>query len=128
MDIANELATYLQTANFGTVGTSIFVGQIPASTDGIYILRATGSLNYYVPIEQTLIDIYVKDQSSRDAVLLIEQIKRYLNRMHNTTTQNAYIYSILGVGDVELIERTDDYQKVYKITMEVTHRYLSLIS
>lgn len=128
MDIANELATYLQKANFGTVGTDIFVGQIPASTNGIYILRATGTLNNYIPIEYTLLDLYVKKTSSSQAVTLIEQIKRFVNRMHNTSTQNAYMYSILVVGDVEVIERTDDYQKVYKITLEITHRDLSQIS
>lgn len=128
MDIAKEVGTYLQNAGFGTVGTDIFIGQIPATTNGVYVMRATGTMQNYLPIENALVDIYVKNTSSEQSVTKIENIKRYLHRMHNTITQNAYIYSILGVGDVEVIERTDDYQKVYKITVEVTHRSLGLIS
>lgn len=128
MDIAKEIATYLQNAGFGTVGTDIFIGQIPATTNGVYVMRATGTMQNYLPIENALVDIYVKNTSSEQSVIKIENIKRYVHRMHNTITQNAYIYSILGVGDVEVIERTDDYQKVYKITVEVTHRSLGLIS
>ena len=128
MDIASQIATYLQNAGFGTVGTDIFIGQIPASTDGLYVMRSSGTFENYLPIENAIVDIFVKDQSSQQAVTKIENIKRYVHRMHNTTTQNAYIYSILAISDVETIERTDDYQKVYKITLEVTHRSLGLVS
>lgn len=128
MDIANEIATYLQNANFGTLGTDIFVGQIPASTNGIYVMRSSGTFNNYLPIENAIVDIFVKNQSSSQAVTKIENIKRFIHRMHNTITQNSYIYSILAISDVETIERTDDYQKVYKISLEVTHRSLGLIS
>lgn len=128
MDIANEIATYLQKAGYGTVGTDIFIGQIPSSVDGIYIYRSTGSLNNYVPIENVILDIYVKDTSSSAGVLKIEQIKRYMHRMVSTTTANSYIYSILAVGDVETIERDTEYAKVYKISVEVMYRSLGLIS
>lgn len=128
MDIAKELATYLQNANFGVLGTSIYIGQIPSSTDGVYVMRSGGSFNDYLPIESSIVDIFVKDQNSEQAVTKIEQIKRFIHRMHNTVTSSAYIYSILAIGDVEVIERTDDYQKIYKISVEVTHRPLGLIS
>lgn len=128
MDIAKEIATYIQTAGFGTIGTDIFIGQIPAITNGVYILRASGSAENYLPIENSLLDIYVKNQSSEQAITKIENIKRFMHRMHNTTTQNAYLYSILLIGDVEVIERTDDYQKIYKFTLEIKHRALNLIS
>jgi hypothetical protein len=128
MDIAKQLAVYLQNAGYGTLGTSIFVGQIPASIDGLYVMRTSGTLNNYVPLETTIVDIFVKDQNSEQAITRIENIKRYIHRMHNTVSASSYIYSMLVISDVETIERTDDYQKIYKISVEVMHRALSLIS
>lgn len=128
MDIASEIATYLQTAGFGTVGTNIFIGQIPSSTNGIYIIRSSGAFNNYLPIENVMVDIYVKDTSASDGITTIENIKRFMHRMHNTTTTNAYIFSMLAMGDVETVERDVEYAKIFKISMEISHRALSLIS
>lgn len=128
MDIAKEVANYLAGGNLGVVGTSIFIGQIPASINGIYVTRLTGQLENYTPVETAVINIYVKDSSSEDAVNKIEAVKHYIHRMHNTTTSNSYIYSILAIGDVETVERESEYAKIYKLTFEVKHRYLSVIS
>jgi hypothetical protein len=91
-------------------------------------MRTSGTLNNYVPLETTIVDIFVKDQNSEQAITRIENIKRYIHRMHNTVSASSYIYSMLVISDVETIERTDDYQKIYKISVEVMHRALSLIS
>lgn len=128
MDIANELATYLQDAGFGTVGTDIFIGQIPAGANGIYIFRTAGTLNNYLPVENSVVDFYVKNTKSQVAINLIENIKRYAHRMHNTTTANSYIYSMLAIGDIETIERDNEYAKIYKVSFEIMFRPLATIS
>lgn len=128
MDISYQVAQYLATAGFGVLGTSIFAGQIPAEQNGIYVSRLGGTLNNYVPIEETVIDIYVKDTSSSDAITLIENIKRYIHRMHTTETATTYIYTFLVIGDVEDVQRDTEYTKIYKITLQVVHRAKNLIS
>jgi Bacteriophage minor capsid protein len=128
MDIALVISTYLANAGFGTVGTSIFVGQIPSSIDGVYVIRSAGQMNNYLPVENTILDIYVKDSKSIEGVEKIENIKRYIHRMHNTTTSDTYIYSMLVLGDIESVERDAEYAKIYKVTVSVQHRPLSLIS
>jgi hypothetical protein len=128
MDITKEFADYLQTAGFGTVGTDIFVGQIPSSINGVYVIRTAGTLDNYLPVERTVMNIYVKDTSSLDAVHKIESIKHYVHRMHNTTTPGSYIFSMLALGDIETVERDVEYTKIYKLTIEITHRYLGIIS
>lgn len=128
MDIAGEIATYLANANYGTLGTSIFVGQIPAELNGLYVMRTGGQLNNYLPIEETVVDIYCKDTSASDCVTTLESIKRYIHRMHTTLTANAYVYSVLVIGDVEDVARDTEYAKIMKISVSVTHRSLGLIS
>lgn len=128
MDIANELASYLQNGGFGTLGTDIFVSQIPSDKNGIYIAITGGNLNYYLPIEDAVLDIYVKDTSASSAVTTLNAIKRYIHRMHNTSTSGSYIYSILALGNVEVVERDLEYAKLFKQTFTVKYRDTSLIS
>lgn len=128
MDIANEIAQYLDDAGFGTLGTDIFVGQIPAEQNGLYVLRAGGQAKLYNPLEEAILDIYCKNTKALTCVSTLEDIKRFIHRMHNTTTTNAYVYSILLIGDVEDIARDLEYSKVYKITISVLSRDTGVIS
>lgn len=128
IDVALTVGTYLDNANFGTVGTDIFIGQIPATQDGIYVMRAGGQLNNYVPIEESVVDIYVKNTTSQQAIQTLEQIKRYIHRMHSTTIGNDYIYTFLVLGDIEDVQRDLELAKIYKITLQVVHRDEAVIS
>ena len=128
MDIANTVATYLETAGFGSVGTDIFVGYIPEDLDGIWVERIGGTINYYVPMEESVVNIYVKDTSASTAIDKIEDIKRYIHRMYSVDSATSYIYTLLVIGDVEDIARDLEYSKVYKITVQVIYRDKAVIS
>lgn len=128
MDIAFQVANYLAVAGYGTLATSIFVGQIPSSINGIYVVRSGGQLNSYLPVEETVVDIYCKNTKSATCIATLEAIKRYIHRMHSTTTPSAFIYSMLVLGDVEDVDRDMEYEKLYKITVSITHRSLGAIS
>lgn len=128
IDVALTVGTYLDNANFGTIGTDIFIGQIPATQDGIYIMRAGGQMNNYIPIEESVVDIYVKNTTSQQAIQTLEQIKRYIHRMHSTTVGNDYIYTFLVLGDIEDVQRDLELAKIYKITLQVVHRDEAVIS
>ncbi len=127
-DVSYEFANYLQGANFGTVGTDIFVGQIPDNTEGVFVVRSGGQLNNYVPIEETVLDVYVKDHSAVDAIAKIESIKRFVHRMHSTLINNTYVYTFLVIGDVDDVARDLEYEKIYKISVQVLHRDKNVIS
>lgn len=128
MDIAYGIATWLQRMGFGTVGTDIFVGQIPDGANGLYVVRTGGSLNNYVPIEEAVLDIYVRDTSASDAISLIEGVKRAIHRMHTTEIGTAYVYTFLVLGDIETVERDLEYTKIFKITVQAIHRATGVIS
>ena len=128
MDIAFEVATWLQRMGFGTVGTSIHVGYLPDSSNAISVMNAGGSPNNYVPIENSFVDIYVKNTSASTGIETINNIKRAIHRMHTTEVNDAYIYTFLVVGDVEDVERDLEYAKIFKITVQVIHRDTDIIS
>ena len=128
MDIANELATYLDNAGFGTVGTDIFVGQIPEDTNGIWVEHIGGQLNNYVPIEEAALNIFIKSTKASTAVITLNNIKDFIHRMHSTSITNAYVYTFLVIGDVEDMSRDLEYAREYKLTVQVVYRNTAIIS
>jgi len=128
MDIANIVGTYLADNGFGTLGTNIFIGYLPENTAGIYIDRIGGQLNNYVPIEESVVNIYVKNTSGSQAVQTLEDIKSFIHRMHSTEKGNAYIYTFLVIGDIEDVARDLEYGKIYKMSLQVTFTNTGIIS
>lgn len=128
MNIAYELATYLDSAGFGVLGTDIFVDQVPEGQNGMFVTTIGGEFNNYLPVNESVVDIYVKNTSASDAVTLITNVRDYIHRMHSTTTNNAYIYSILVMSDVEAVDRDLEYAKIYKLTVRILLRNNNLIS
>lgn len=128
IDVALTVGTYLDQGGYGTVGDDIHIGQIPAASNGIYVVRSGGQMHNYVPIEEAVVDIYVKNTSSADAIDILERIKRYIHRMHSTTVGTDYVYTFLVIGDIEDVQRDLELAKIYKITLQVVHRDTSLIS
>jgi hypothetical protein len=128
MDIAYKLAQYLANAGFGTLNTDIFVGQLPENTNGVWVERIGGQLNNYVPIEESALNIYASNTSSQAAVEQLEGIKRFIHRMHSTSSTGVFMYTILVIGDVEEVSRDLEYNKIYKLTVQLVYRATSLIS
>jgi len=128
MDTTYELAVYLANNGFGTLGQDIFVNQIPAQTKGIYISHVGGNLALYTPMQDSVVNIYVKDTSASNGASTISSIKNFVHRMVATETANSYIYSMLVVGDVENVNRDMDGNAIYKITVTIKCKDNSLIS
>lgn len=127
-DIAYEIADLLADNGFGTLGTDIMVGQMDAEKNGVYIISTGGTANNYVPMKQSVIDIYSKNTSAKDGIAKLRDILNFLDRLHSTNLQYNYIYSILTLSTIETVQRDNEYAKIMKVTLEVTHRDKALIS
>lgn len=128
MDIDYIVATYLSTNGFGTLGTSIYIDQIEDGKNGIFVTRSGGQMNNYVPIEESIVDIYIKNTSATTCKQTLEDIKRFIHRMHSTEVSNAFIYTFLVIGDIQPIGRDLEQAKIYKLSVQVVHRNTGLIS
>jgi hypothetical protein len=127
-EISYNFAKYLANSDFGALGTDIFAGEIPSEADGIWIIRSSGTLNNYVPIETVLLDIYCKNVMSSEAIYTLERVKKLIHRMHSTSINSSEFYSMLVISDIEDVSRDLEYSKIYKLTVSVMHRDLRLIS
>ena len=127
-DVAYEIAKYIANAGDGTLGKDVFASQIPSDQNGIYVIRAGGSLNNYNSIANTVVDVYIKNTQASTCITTLEGIKAYIHRMYDTNIDNTHIYSILVIGDVTDVQRDQEYAKVFKITVQVIHRDTGIIS
>lgn len=127
-DVLDTVANKIEALGYGTVGTDIFIGQLPADTDGIYLVRTGGTMNNYIPIEETIFTVYVNYASSQTAIQKLESIKRDLHRTLESGDDNSQIYAILAMGDIEDLGREIDFGKVYLQTFTIKHRAKALIS
>ena len=62
------------------------------------------------------------------AIEALENIKRYIHRMHSTEMNTSSVYTMLVIGDVEEVSRDLEYNKIYKLTVQLVYRDTSLIS
>ena len=128
IDIAYEIAEYIQDNFSYVLETDLYVGQIPDTTSGIMVKRNGGTLNNYIPVEQTVTDIYARYTSASEAITKLEALKRFMHRMIDTETTNTVIYSMIVLGDIEEVSRDLQGYKIYKFSLLVTHRDNNLIS
>lgn len=126
--ILQALASMLESDGYGTRGTNIFIGQLPAEKNGIYLMLLGGTMFNYSPLEETVVDVYVQDISSEQALSRVQSIKHSYHRHLATEREDEYIHTILALSDAEDMGRDLDYGKIYKITLQLTHRSTNLIS
>lgn len=127
-EIGLALANYLDTSGFGTLGTDIFVSQIPDGVNGIWVERVGGLQNNYVPMQEAVVNIYAKNTSAADAITLLENIKDHIHRMHTTTAGDNFIYTMLVLGNVEDVSRDLEYAKIVKLTVQLVYKNNGIIS
>jgi 5-formaminoimidazole-4-carboxamide-1-beta-D-ribofuranosyl 5'-monophosphate synthetase len=126
--ISYQVATWLQSAGFGTLGTDIFVNEIPDDINGLWTVNMGGQMNNYVPIEEAVVNIYSKDIKSELAVDRLERIKHTIHRQLSQTIGTTFVYTFLIIGDIESVERDNQFEKIYKMTVQAVHRDTNLIS
>jgi len=127
-EIGLALANYLDASGFGTLGTDIFVSQIPEGVNGIWVERIGGLQNNYVPMQEAVVNIYAKNTSAADAVTLLENIKNHIHRMHTTESGDNFIYTMLVLGNVEDVSRDLEYAKIVKLTVQLVYKNNGIIS
>lgn len=122
IDIAKDLANVLVGAGLGTLGADIFIDDIPADVNGLYISHTGGSMYKYSPMQESIFDVYAKYQHSAVAIDKLERVINLVHRNYSLNLTNSFIYSILVIGWVEKVDVLDNNDKLYKITLAIINR------
>jgi hypothetical protein len=103
MTAEDDIAAYLATGGFGTVGTSIFLNTMPPTPD------ACIAVSVYAggPPERTYdgsgndnpsVQVRVRDSNAGTARTKVEQIYNYLDGRSNTTINSTFYLGIFAIN------------------------------
>ncbi len=104
MTVENDIATYLQTGGFGTVGNSIFLNTMPPTPDNciavsIYAGGAAIDRTHDTSgNDSPSIQIRVRNTSAGTARTKVEQIYNYIDGVTNTTIGSTFFLGISAIN------------------------------
>lgn len=105
MNVALQIATYLDAQLTGswTLGTNIFVSQLPASPDNCIMIRDSGgeAPSIYIPTGRPTFQIFVRHKNYATGLSICAQIRTLLHNKYNTTLVSGgnYFYSINAIQE-----------------------------
>lgn len=134
--LVSEIATYLENRGIGTIGESIFIGELPiAQTDGggtnsgVYLIAGSSEGQHeYLDTNYDQIDIWSANRLTESAYGKLEDIKDILSRMSNYETTNYQIYFSHDISGIMDMDRTGDGLKLFKMTIRFISRDKNIIS
>jgi len=115
--LIDDVASYLQTAGVGTVGTDIFKSYLPDSANaGIAVLDTGGmSPNIHVPLYNPTVQVFIRAATYTAGKTKLLAVRTQLHQLANTTMGGTYIYFCLAQSEGGHIGRNDRGQDEFSI-------------
>ena len=96
--IVNDIADYLEDESVGTVGTDIFVGNLPDSPDTAICIIDTGGIqpSIDIPTKRPTFQVLIRGETYAAGKNLVDTIRGLLHNQYNVTLVSGgnYFYSI----------------------------------
>jgi hypothetical protein len=119
INVASEVAEYLEDSSIGTVGTNIFVDSLPEEDGTIVAVYNTGgsSPDIDLPIPAPSFQVLVRDETPSVAYAKIKSIVDLLEHTYNSTLVSGgnYYYSINLRGEIQNIGQDERNRKEYTV-------------
>ena len=116
-----EIGAYLATQNVGTVGTDIFLGQMPDQPDNcIALFEYAGSPpDLHWAGEYPGLQVRVRNKSYAAGRTKIGQIRNLLHGLHNTSLSGTRYLLIKARGSPEILKRDANGRIEWFINFEI---------
>ena len=128
--ILREIATLLQQSGIGTVGTNIFIGQLPAKVENAIMLVAVPSPepDKDTGIEYQNFEVWSRYKEYSDGYDKLQAVFDLLNRRDDYYLPSYEMYFTHALGRIEDLDRDIEGRKLLKLSFRVIYRQLDLIS
>jgi len=119
INVALEVAEYLEDNSIGTVGTNIFVDSLPEEDGTIVSVYNTGgsSPDIDLPIPYPSFQVLVRDEQSSVAYAKIKSVVDLLVNKYNVVLVSGgnYYYSINMRGEIQNLGQDERNRKEYTV-------------
>lgn len=125
MALIDDVATYLQTAGIGTVGTDIFKSYAPDNANaGVYVLD-TGGLQPNSDIKNLrnpTIQVFIRSATYAAGKTKLEAVRTAIHQLVNTTIGSTYVYFCLLQSEGGHIGRNERGQDEFSMNFHLNTR------
>lgn len=124
--LIEDLATFLETSNIGTVNTDIFIGELPLDvSDCISILDSPSpdpSMTF--DVFDQVFEIWSRHKSANAGYAKLKEVADLLDRTHHYAIGRYYVYLARVIGRIDDNDRDVERRKLYKLTVTLKCRLL----
>lgn len=108
-NLINDIASYLQTAGIGTLGTNLFASYMPDSVDTAVCVLDTGGVmpDPDIPTKSPTIQIFIRSADYATGKTKVDLVRATLHQLANTQVGSTYIYYCLAQSEGGHIGRNE---------------------
>lgn len=124
----DKLADYLEEENIGTVGTDIFLGELPLDDNECISLVASPSPepNKSIPYYDQRVDVLARYSDYADGYSKMQEIFDLIHQKENYDDLTGFhVYLSYALGMIEDNERDAERRHIFKLTLGFIYRNAS---
>lgn len=124
MNISKKIAHYLEDEGIGTLGTDLFINNIPEDKDNALMLSAvpSGVQEPYYKIYNQNIEVWSRNQDTEAGFNKLEEVFDLLHQADHFETDNIYIYFSYAIDSLDSYGRDDNDRALHKTIFNVIYR------
>ena len=110
MTFIQEIATRLQTASIGTLGTDLFYSYMPDSANAGVSVHDTGGMppDIYIPTKSPTFQVFIRAATYDAGKAKLDAVRASLHNLYNVTLSGGtYVYSINALAEGGHIGRNE---------------------
>lgn len=121
--LLRNLADYIANAGIATVGTDLFIEEMPPDPADALLLSSYASPPPDEYLNTITLDftIWCRSQSTKSGGDRLERVFNLLHRNHHITLGDYYVYSILAITNTEDSDRDQEGRKLQKINFRTMY-------
>lgn len=122
--IIDSILTYMHDGGIGTVGTDIFIGELPDDKSDIVSLVTSPSPepNKSIPYYTQTVDIWGRFKSYDDGMSKLQEIFGMFHRIENYEVFNYHVYLSYALGMIDDLGRDNERRHLFKLTLSFVYR------
>lgn len=123
MNFIDSLAEYLEDNGLGTVGTDLYIGEIPLDVEGVSIgLAPSPAPDKSVPYYLQSIDVWSRNANVNTGFDALSEIFLLLHRSANYEVGDYHVYISYALGAIDDMGRDSQRRKLNKLSLGFVYR------
>lgn len=120
----DAILDYMEDNGIGTVGTDIFMGELPLDDeDCISVVTAPSpEPNKSIPYYTQSVDVWARFKSYDDGMAKLQSVFSLFHRSENYELDGFHVYLSYALGMIDDLDRDSERRHLFKLTLDFVYR------